>query len=173
MALTVGELARALDAQGWGDLSLPVTGAAEPANTVPVGPEGGLIAMAMAPKYADGLKPGSMAILAQGMDPEEYGLRAAIFAPRPRLLLAGLTRTFDPGPDIAPGIHPTAVIDPTARIGAGAAIGAFVVIGADVVIGQGARIASHVSVGRGARLGREALLREGARIGHGVSAGDR
>lgn len=173
MTVTVGELARALDARGWGDLSLPVTGAAEPAQTAPVGAGGGVIALAMAPKYAEGLKPGSMAILAEGMDPEAYGLVAAIFAPRPRLVMAGLTRSFDPGPDLAPGIHPTAVIDPSASIGEGAAVGPFVVIGAGVEIGAGARIAPHVSIGRGTRLGRDALIHAGARFGHGVTAGDR
>lgn len=173
MTVTVGELADSLGARGWGDLSLPVTGAAEPAQTGPVGAEGGVIAMAMAPKYAEALKPGSMAILAEGMDPEAYGLRAAIFAPRPRLVLAGLTRSFDPGPDIPPGIHPSAVIDATAEIAEGAAIGPFAVIGADVEIGSGARIGSHVSIGRGTKIGCDALIHPGARIGHGVNAGDR
>ena len=173
MVLTMGELARALDAQCWGDATIRVTGAAEPAAVEPAGPQGGVLAMAMAPKYAERLRPGSIAILAEGMDPEAYGLKAAIFAPRPRLVMAGLTRAFDPGPDIAPGIHPTAVIDPTAQLGEGAAVGPFVVIGADVAIGPGARIGAHVSIGRGTRIGQGALIHPGVRIGHGVTAGDR
>lgn len=173
MVLTMGELARSLDARCWGDADIRVTGAAEPSATGPAGPEGGVLAMAMAPRYADGLKPGSIAILAEGMDPEAYGLAAAIFAPRPRLVMAGLTRAFDPGPDIAPGIHPTAVIDPTARIGEGAAIGPFVVIGARVELGARARIGAHVSIGRDSRIGQDALIHAGARIAHGVTAGDR
>lgn len=172
-SVTIGELARALNARSWGDAALPVIGAAEPAATSPVGPDGGVIALAMAPKYAEALKPGSMAILAEGMDPEAYGLKAAIFAPRPRLLMAGLTRAFDAGPDIAPGIHPTAVVDASAVIGADAAIGPFVVIGPGVRIGAGARIGPHVSVGRNARIGDQALIHAGARIAHGVHAGDR
>lgn len=170
MAVTIDELARALDARSWGDLSLKVTGAGEPAKA---GPDSGMIALAMAPKYAETLQPGSIAILAEGMEPEAYGLKAAIFAPRPRLVMAGLTRAFDPGPDIAPGIHPSAVIDPGARIGEGAAIAPFAVIGADVEIGPGARIGPHVSIGRGSRLGREAMILAGARIAHGVTAGNR
>ncbi|MDO5646497.1 UDP-3-O-(3-hydroxymyristoyl)glucosamine N-acyltransferase [Paracoccus sp. (in: a-proteobacteria)] len=173
MAVTVGDLARALDADSWGDLSLHVTGAGEPAQTDPVGGSGGQIALAMSPKYAAALKPGSIAILAQGMDPAEYGLRAAIFAPRPRLVMAGLTRAFDPGPDIGDGVHPSAVIDPTAQIGDGARIAPFVVIGAGVVIGPNARIGAHVSIGRGSRIGADALIHPGVRIGHGVTAGDR
>ena len=40
--------------------------------------------------------------------------------------MAGLTRLMDPGPAIAPGVHPLAVVDPSAEIGAGAAFGPFV-----------------------------------------------
>jgi UDP-3-O-[3-hydroxymyristoyl] glucosamine N-acyltransferase len=173
MAVTMAELAQALDARLWGDGSIRVTGAAEPSAVAPVGADGGLLAMAMSPKYADQLQPGSIAILAEGMAPEAHGLKAAIFAPRPRLVMAGLTRAFDPGPDIAPGIHPTAVIDASAVIGEGAAIGPFVVIGAGVVLGDGARIGAHVSIGRGARIGAQALIHAGVRIGHDVIAGDR
>ncbi|MBU2958785.1 UDP-3-O-(3-hydroxymyristoyl)glucosamine N-acyltransferase [Paracoccus sp. 1_MG-2023] len=173
MAVTIEELARALDARMWGDGTIRVTGAGEPASTGPVGAEGGQIALAMAPKYADSLSPGSIALLAEGMDPEALGLKAAIFAPRPRLVMAGLTRAFDPGPDIAEGIHPTAVIDPSATIAEGASIAPFVVIGADVTIGARARIGAHVSIGRGAKLGDDLLLHPGVRIGHGIVAGDR
>lgn len=173
MAITVRELAQALDARSWGDLDLRVTGAAEPAAAGPVGPDGGTIALAMAPKYAALLQPGSMAILAEGTDPEPLGLRAAIFAPRPRLLMAGLTRAFDAGPGIAPGIHPAAVVDPSAVIGADAAIGPLAVIGADVRIGRGARIGPHASIGRGSILGDDALIHAGVRIAHGVTAGHR
>ncbi|MBM3605779.1 MAG: UDP-3-O-(3-hydroxymyristoyl)glucosamine N-acyltransferase [Alphaproteobacteria bacterium] len=173
MAVTMDELARALEARSWGDLTIRVTGAAEPSQVEPAGPEGGRIALAMSPKYAEALKPGSIAILAEGMEPERYGLKAAIFAPRPRLVMAGLTRAFDPGPDIAPGIHPSAVIDPSARIGEGAAIAPLAVIGADVEIGPRARIGAHVSIGRGSRIGADAVLHPGVRIAHGVTAGDR
>ncbi|MFN3525621.1 MAG: UDP-3-O-(3-hydroxymyristoyl)glucosamine N-acyltransferase [Paracoccus sp. (in: a-proteobacteria)] len=173
MSITIGELATALEATAWGELDLRVTGAAEPVQAGAAGPQGGVIALAMSPRYAQMLAPGAIAILAEGMDPAAYGLRAAIFASRPRLVMAGLTRSFDPGPGIAPGIHPTAVIDASAQIAEGAAIGPFVVIGADVSIGRGARIGSHVSVGRDARFGADLLLHPGVRIGHGVVAGDR
>lgn len=167
-SVTVGDLARALDARGWGDLSLPVTGAAEPGAAGP-----SQVALAMSPKYAAALRPGAVAILAEGMDPAEYGLSAAIFAPRPRLVMAGLTRAFDPGPGIAPGIHPSAVIDPSAQIGEGAAIGPLAVIGPGAVIGPRARIAALASIGAGARIGADALILDGARLCHGIIAGDR
>ncbi len=168
MQVTIKELAQALNARAWGDQTMRIHGAAEPGQSQP-----GQIALAMSPKYAGALTPGSAAILSEGMDPAAYGLAAAIFAPRPRLVMAGLTRSFDPGPDIAPGIHPSAVIDPSAVLGDGAAIGPFVVIGAGVVIGARARIASHVSIERGSRIGDDALILNGARIQHAVTIGAR
>ncbi|WBU54274.1 UDP-3-O-(3-hydroxymyristoyl)glucosamine N-acyltransferase [Paracoccus sp. SCSIO 75233] len=167
MHVTIEDLAKALNARAWGDLSMRIEGAAEPGQA-----GAGQIALAMTPKYAEALQPGGAAILAEGMDPAEYGLSAAIFAPRPRLVMAGLTRSFDPGPEIAPGVHPSAVIDDSAEIGPDAAIGPFVVIGAGVRIGARARIASHVSIARGCRIGDDALILNGARLQHGTVIGD-
>lgn len=129
----------------------------------------------MDPKYAPGLAKGQAraAMLWPGADWQAMGLRAAIFAPRGRLAMAGLSRMLDAGPAIAPGIHPMTVIDPSAEIGEGAAIGPFVTIGAGVRLGARARVASHVSIAEGARIGADALICQGARIGARVVIGDR
>ncbi len=170
MAHSVAEIAQAIGAEAAGDLTLTVTHAAEPAMA---GPQA--LALAMDPKYAPGLAKGQarVAMLWPGADWQGLGLKAAIFTPRGRLAMAGLSRMLDPGPQIAPGIHPLTVIDPTAQIGAGTAIGPFVTIGAGVVIGARARIASHVSIAEGARIGDDALVCQGARIGARVTIGDR
>lgn len=170
MAHSVAEIAQAIGAEAAGDLTLTVTHAAEPAMA---GPQA--LALAMDPKYAPGLAKGQarVAMLWPGADWQGMGLKAAIFTPRGRLAMAGLSRMLDPGPQIAPGIHPLTVIDPTAQIGAGTAIGPFVTIGAGVVIGARARIASHVSIAEGARIGDDALVCQGARIGARVTIGDR
>jgi UDP-3-O-[3-hydroxymyristoyl] glucosamine N-acyltransferase len=133
------------------------------------------LALAMDPKYAGGIAKGAAraALLWPGADWQGLGLKAAIFAPRGRLAMAGLTVLMDPGPDIAAGVHPMAIVDPTAEIGAGAAVGPFVVIGRGVRIGARARIASHVSVAEGAVIGADALILQGARIGARVTIGDR
>lgn len=170
MRLTVAEIAGALGARVEGDAGLAVRRAAEPAAA---GPDD--LALAMDPKYAPGLAEGKAraAILWPGADWQALGLKAAIYVARPRLAMAGLTRAFDPGPGIAPGIHPSAVVDPTAEIGADAAIGPFVVIGAGARIGPGARIAAQAFVGAGAVIGAEALILTGARIMDRVRIGDR
>jgi UDP-3-O-[3-hydroxymyristoyl] glucosamine N-acyltransferase len=164
------DIAAALGAEAAGDLDIMIERASEPANA-----RAQDLALAMDPRYADGLALGkaNAAILWAGADWQRMGLKAAIFAPRSRFAMAGLTRHLDPGPAIAAGIHPMALVDPSAKIGDGAAIGPFVVIGADVVIGTGARIASHVSIAEGVQIGADALILQGARIGARVVIGDR
>jgi UDP-3-O-[3-hydroxymyristoyl] glucosamine N-acyltransferase len=168
--VTVRDIAAALGAEFAGDGSLVVQAAAEPAAA---GPRD--LALAMDARYAAGLRQGqaAAALIWPGADWESFGLKAAIFAPRGRLAMAGLSRIFDPGPLLPAGISPMAVIDGLARIGEGAAIGPFVVIGPGVQIGPRARIASHASIAEGARIGADLLLFQGARIGHRVVIGDR
>ncbi|MDO9638585.1 MAG: UDP-3-O-(3-hydroxymyristoyl)glucosamine N-acyltransferase [Pseudotabrizicola sp.] len=170
MTHRIADIAAALGAEFAGDGEVMVRGASEPQQA---GPDD--LALAVNPKYADGLAQGAAiaAMLWPGADWQALGMKAAIFAPRGRLAMAGLTSMLDPGPDIAPGVHAMSVIDPTAQIGAGAAVGPFVTIGAGVVIGPNARIASHVSIAEGATIGPDALILQGARIGARVTIGAR
>lgn len=170
MVHSIAEIATALGARAEGAIDLMISGAAEPALAKPAD-----LAVAMDPKYADGLAQGQSraAILWDGADWQALGLEAAIFVPRPRYAMAGLTRLLDPGPDIVPGIHPTAQIDPSAQIGPNAAIGPFVVISAGVRIGANARIAAQVFVGNNTQIGDDALILTGARIMGRVLIGDR
>ena len=167
---TVGQIAEALGLPAWGDVGLRVTRAAAPQMA-----GADALALAGAPSYAEALGKGSAraALLWADADPAALGLAAAILAPRPRYALAGVSALFDPGPDIAPGIHPSAVIDPRAEIGPGAAIGPLVVVGAGARIGPGARLAAHVTVGAGARVGAQALLLERVHVGARCTLGDR
>ncbi len=170
MAHTIREIAAAIGAEAAGDLDLTVTRAAEPRMA---GVDA--LALAMDPKYASGLAEGRAvaALLWSGADWQGLGLKAAIFAPRGRLAMAGLSVLLDAGPEIAAGVHALTVIHPDAVIGEGAAIGPFVTIGRGARIGARARIASHVSVAEGAVIGADALLCQGVRIGARVTIGDR
>ncbi len=169
MTYTIAEIAQALGAEAAGDLALKVTHAAEPADAAE-----DAIALALDPKFAKGLTQGHAraALVWPGADWQAMGLKAAVFVGRPRFAIADLTGLMDPGPDIPPGIHPTALIDPTADIGEHAAIGPLAVIGAGVRLGSRARIGAHVVIGRGAQIGADALIHAGVRIGHDVRIGD-
>jgi UDP-3-O-[3-hydroxymyristoyl] glucosamine N-acyltransferase len=151
-------------------VGLQVRGPAEPLSA---GPD--QIALAMLPAFAGDLEKGRAvaAILWPGADWQALGLRAAIFAPRARYALAGVSRVFEPALDLAPGVHPLAVVAADAEIGEGSAIGPFVVIGPRARIGAGARVLSHASIGADAVIGRDALLHAGVRIGGRVRIGDR
>ena len=170
MAFTVKEIAAALEAQVFGAAELTVQGASEPADAGP-----GDLALAMDPKYASGLAKGKAraAIVWDGADWQALGLEAAIVVPRARYAMSGLTRLMDPGPEIAPGVHPSAIIDPSAEIGDGAAIGPLAVIGPRAEIGPNARIAAHASIAEDAVIGADALLLHRVHIGARVRIGDR
>ncbi len=170
MAHSLRDIADALGADAAGDLDIVIRRAAEPATA---GPDD--LAVAMDPRYADGLALGQAraAVLWADADWQALGLEAAIFVPKSRFAMVGLTRLFDVGPGIAAGIHPMALVDPTAEIGEGAAIGPFTTIGAGVVIGPRARIASHVSIANEARIGADAMILQGAHIGARVVIGNR
>ncbi|AVO36453.1 UDP-3-O-(3-hydroxymyristoyl)glucosamine N-acyltransferase [Pukyongiella litopenaei] len=166
----IDEIAAALGAEAAGALDLEVTAAAEPGDA-------GLgdLALAMSPNYADALGAGRAraAILWPGADWEALGLEAAIFAPRPRMAMSGLTRMLDPGQGFAPGIHPSAVIDPSAILGGDVSIGPLTVVGAGARIGDGSVIGPHCHVGCDAVLGDGAYLREMVSIGARAEIGAR
>ena len=170
MAYLLTEIAAALGAEVLGDRELSVARVTEPAMA---GADD--LALAMSPKYAEELAKGraQAALLWPEADWEALGLRAAILVPRPRVAMAGVTRLFDQGPDLPPGVHPQAVVDSTAEIVGEAAIGPSSVVGPGVRIGARARISAQVTIGRGATIGDDALLHSGVRIGHGVQIGHR
>ncbi|MEO1562828.1 MAG: UDP-3-O-(3-hydroxymyristoyl)glucosamine N-acyltransferase [Pseudomonadota bacterium] len=165
----IDDIARALGADFWGDGSVMISGVAQPDEAG----EGDL-ALAMDPRFAKALPKGQAvaAVLWSGANPEEFGLRAVIFAPRSRYALSGVTRMFSKLPALPHGIHPSSVVDPTADLGEGISVGPFVVIGPNVRIGKGARIYSHCSIAEGSVIGEGALLYAGVHIGHGCKIGD-
>jgi UDP-3-O-[3-hydroxymyristoyl] glucosamine N-acyltransferase len=166
---SIEEIATALGAQAAGDLTVMVTSVNEPQSATV-----NELALAMEESYAEAVQNSvaKAAILWDGADWEALGLQAAIFAPRSRYVLSGVTHFFEIKADIAPGIHPSSIVDPSAKIGLNPSIGPFVVIGADVKIGNNARIAAHSSIAEGAVIGNDALLYQGVRIGARVQIGD-
>ncbi|PWJ20382.1 UDP-3-O-(3-hydroxymyristoyl)glucosamine N-acyltransferase [Jannaschia seohaensis] len=167
---TLQDIADALGRPVEGDGTLTLRRAAEPSAA---GPED--LALAMSPSYADALARGAAraAILWEGADWQAMGLAGAVTVPRARLAMARITAALDPGPELAPGIHPSAIVDPTAEIAPDAAIGPLCVVGPRVRIGAGTRLLAHVTVGADARIGENCLLHPGVRVGSRVTLGDR
>ncbi len=167
---TVREIAAALGAEAVGAVDLTITNAAEPQDA-----SADALAMAMSPKYAEGLKEGQakVALVWDGADWQALGLEAAIFVTRPRLAMGGITKMLDKGQRETPGIHPSAVIDPSAEIGADVTIGPLVVVGPDAKIGARSVIGAHCFIGADVTIGEDANLREMVSIGARVTIGDR
>lgn len=170
VSYTIAEIADQIGGVAVGETSLTVTRPREPAVAGK-----GELALAMDPKFADGLarSQAECAVLWPDADWQALGLKAAILVGRSRYAMSGITTIFDLPPGLEPGVHAMSVIDRTARIAAGAAIGPFVVIGARVQIGAGARILSHVSIAEDAVIGDNALIHSGVRIGARVRIGHR
>ena len=150
MAFTIAQIAQALGARAVGDETLKITHASEPSTASETA-----IALATNETYAGAIGKGQAkaAVLWDGADWESYGLKAAVYVERPRYAMAGLSRVFDPGPEIDPGIHETAVIHPDALIATNPSIGPFVVIGRGAKVGRNARIGAHATIAEGAELG--------------------
>ncbi|MEM9715552.1 MAG: UDP-3-O-(3-hydroxymyristoyl)glucosamine N-acyltransferase [Pseudomonadota bacterium] len=169
MTYSIAKIAQTLGADHWGDGGLSIKSIAQPdlagAND---------LALAMDPKFASAIAAGNAkaAVLWQGADPAEYGLHAAIFAPRSRYALAGVTRMFFESPAIEPGVHPSAVVDPTAVIDDGASVGPFVVIGKRVRIGANAKIYAQTNISDDVSIGEDALIYSGVHIGPRTKIGD-
>jgi UDP-3-O-[3-hydroxymyristoyl] glucosamine N-acyltransferase len=170
MTQNIKELADQLNLSAAGDLTLSVSGLAEPQTA-----RHDQLAVAMAPMYADGLAAGQaqVAILWEGADWQALGLKAAIFATRPRVAMAGLTGVMDQGQHLAAGIHPSAVIDPTAELSEGVSIGPMAVVGERAVIGAGTVIGPLAFVGADVVMGNMCFVREHASIGARCVLGDR
>jgi UDP-3-O-[3-hydroxymyristoyl] glucosamine N-acyltransferase len=170
MSFTVKDIAASLGAEAFGDVSISITGVAEPAMAGAFD-----LALAMKPAFAKGLPEGQAqaAMLWAGADWQALGLKAAIVAPRPRFAMAGLSAMMDAGQGYAAGIHPSAIVDDSAKLGADVTVGPLAVIAAGAVIGDGSVIGPQCFIGTDATLGQGCFLREGVKIGARVTIGDR
>lgn len=170
MAHTIQQIAEAVGGTAHGQTDLVITGVAEPADA---GPQD--LALAMRPAFADQLGQGKAraAMLWSDADWDSYGVQAAVLVARPRLAMAVLTASLDPGQRYPGGIDPSAMIESSARIGANVSIGPMTYVGADAEIGDNSIIGPQCYVGSGATLGVGALLHAGVRIMARVRIGDR
>ena len=142
MVIRIGQIAKELGAEVFGDQGLEIHGLSEPTLATERD-----LALAMSSKYEAALEQSraKAAVVWAGADWRSLGLEAAIVVPRPRLAMSGLTQVFEPGLSYE-GIHPTAIIDDAAEIAAGVHIGPFSVIGPKAIVGADTWIGAHVSI---------------------------
>ena len=122
------------------------------------------------------------AVILTPTDAESYEGNVLIHE-NPYVCYARLSALFDNGPQLEPGIHPTAVVDASAKIAASAQVGPNVVIearasigervyvgpgtviGEDSVLGDDTRVAANVSIYRGVIIGKQTTVHSSAVIG--------
>jgi UDP-3-O-[3-hydroxymyristoyl] glucosamine N-acyltransferase len=168
MTRKAGELAGWLGVPLEGDAGIEVRGVASPERA---GPHD-LIYVEEAKHAARAADSAALCVIAPpGLAfPGKTVLRAG----NPKAAFARAATAILPAPQIAEGIHSTAVVSPSAQLGPGVAIGPYAVIEDQAQIGAGTQIGAHCVVGRSARIGENCRLHPrvtlypGVRLGHRV-----
>ena len=176
--ITLGQLAEFLGATLRGPADKQITGLA---TLQEAGPD--QVSFLANPQYRKFLATTqAAAVLLKPADAEGYAADA-LLVPDPYLAYARISHLFDPKPEAAVGVHPTAVVaadafvDPAAsvgayaviesgaRIAAGVTIGAHCFIGARSVIGEGGWLAPRVTLYHDVRIGQRVVIQSGAVLG--------
>ena len=112
------------------------------------------------------------AVLLTEADAEGYVGNALIVA-NPYLAYARLSHLFDRKPQVAAGIHPTAVIAASAEVDPSASIGAYAVIEDAAVIGPRVTVGAHCVIGARSSIAADGWLAPRVTLYHDVRIGER
>lgn len=182
ISMTVGEIARLLDAQILGDPSTVITGVAgldaTAPGTISFIEDERLLAVALSSSAAAIIAPQSMR---DTLEPEaslpvrrgEKGRKPMVFTGNPRLAFAKVMEFMQPVSLPEKGVHPTAIIEKDAHIGVGVTIREGCYVGHHAHIGDGAVLYPHVVVGDGAQIGDASVLFPSVVLYHHVHIGKR
>jgi UDP-3-O-[3-hydroxymyristoyl] glucosamine N-acyltransferase len=172
-ALTVGQLAAAIEAQSAGALPVTVRGdaACRIERVAPLeSATAGALSFLANPRYRRLVA--SSAASALLVNEADADALAAAGATRAVLLVCGnpyaafawAAQALHPAEPVAAGCAATAVVDPAAHVDATARIDAGAVVEADVEVGAAAYVGAGVFLGRGAHIGAATRLMPGARV---------
>jgi UDP-3-O-[3-hydroxymyristoyl] glucosamine N-acyltransferase len=167
--MTVAAIAERLNAalEGPGDAS--VQGVADIRDAEP-----DEISFVGNPKYALLAGDSRAAALIVSVDQPIKSRASLIRVPDPNEAFARVTNWLVPPlPELAPGVHPSAVVDVTARLGDGVRIGPNAVVEAGAVIGSNSHLHAGVYVGPDAHVGEDCRMSPGVVIRARVRIGDR
>ncbi len=167
MALTLGEIAKFLQAKLIGDETTIITGL----GTLMAAKPGQLSFLAnMA--YRDQLQTTlASAVIVHPKQAHEC-TGSALVLDNPYLGYAKVSALFDTLPKPTQAIHSSAVVSPSAKIGNNVSIGANAVIEDHVVLAEDAVVGSGSVVGHNSRIGQGSRLHQNVSIYHDVVIGD-
>lgn len=153
LRFTLGDLAAQVGAQLQGDPGLEVDRVASLQEA-----EAGALSFLANPKYRKHLSSTRASGVLLVPEHQQDCPSAALVCANPYLAFARAVRLLYPTPEVAGGIHPSAVVDPSAQVDASAWIGQTAVVEA------GARIAARVFIGPGCVIGRDCMIGEDSRL---------
>lgn len=166
--MTLGEIARLLDADLNGEPSVVISGLGTLAGATE-----GQISFLTNSKYRSLLKETrAAAVICRQTDSDSCPVPTLVVKD-PHLAFAVLSQQFDIVPPVIVGVHPTALIDPSARIDPSASLGANVVVEAGAELGAGVVVMAGSVIGTGARLAEGVRVWPNVTIYHGVDIGPR
>lgn len=167
MSWSLGELAGRLGAELVGDPELRVRGI----RTLDAAGPGDLSFLTH-PRYQEAALASAASALLVGRRLEGAAAAQLVVA-QPSVALAELLEWMYPEPEMAAGIHPTAVIAADARVDPTAAIGPYAVIGAGATVGAGAVVHAHAVIGPRCEVGAGAVLHPHVVLYRRTRIGDR
>lgn len=176
--VTVGDIAKLLGADLFGDAKTLITGVsgldgALPGTIAFIENEG-LLKTALDSSASAIIAPSSLADKVGASD-RKKGLQGkpAVLTGNPRLAFAKVMEYMQPLDLPESGIHPSVIIEPDAYIGEGVTIREFCYVGHQAHIGDGVVLYPHVVIGNGAQIGNASVLNSSVVISHHVHIGER
>lgn len=177
--ITIGDIAKLLDAELVGDAQTLITGVASLDSATPGSiafiEHERLLKTAMTSSAAALIAPADLAAKmrragrASGSKPS----KPMVLTGNPRLAFTKVMEFLQPLHMPELGIHPTAIIEPDAYIGDGVTIREYCYVGHHAHIGDGVVLYPHVIVGDGAQIGNASTLFPSVVLNHHVHIGER
>ncbi|MCR9258519.1 MAG: UDP-3-O-(3-hydroxymyristoyl)glucosamine N-acyltransferase [Pseudomonadaceae bacterium] len=165
--ITVAEVAQTIDATVTGDADIELHGLGSLGTAAP-----GQLSHLSSSNYRHLLaSTRASAVIVSPEDAADCPVTALV-VDNPYLAFAKASMCFVQRVQIAPGIHPSAVIAESAQIDASACIGPNVVIGADTVVSAGTQIHAGASVGERCKLGPRVTLYANSTLYSDVQLGE-
>lgn len=168
MHLTLGEVARLLEADLTGDAERTVAGVAGLREA-----GGEHVSFLANPRYHEEMAGTRAAAVIVAPDYAGPAPCALLRVRDPYGAFVRVLKTFHPEPRPEPGVHPRAEVSPEAELGSGVSVGALALVEAGARVGEGTVVGPQCFIGRGVRIGSACRLHPRVTLLPGTVLGDR
>jgi len=167
-AITLEELAKALDAELVGDAAYSVDGIASLDSATPSALS--FVSQDSYLKFLSSTEAGVVILKPEWS--EEYSGNK-LLVPDPYLAYAKASAFFESLSNIGAGVHSSAIVAESASLAAGVCVAANCVIGENVEIGENVRLFPGVVIGDGSSIGDGSIIHPNVSIYHNIKIGQR